>query len=354
MWPKTGRGDVRAPGRRGEDGLVAGGPILRTTASDTFAARAPMDTLLLRHADVSSHLQALFLLEDLRAGFLAKAEGRTGEGRAEALQGAHVSLPGVLPAVPAYTLRVEPALDATEGRPSLLLHAAPTGRLLAIMDAVYLTRLTRAVVGALAADVLARQDASRVALLGAGDGAVAQLKALRLVRSLSHLRIWDTDPFRSAGLAARLYRDMSLPAHGALTVSEAVEDADVVLCVAPFDEPVLTSTLVRPGTHVSVLGPALPGHGPVAGELLRAARFVCDDRRLALEQGAAAGAGVGADVIDAELGDVLAGRAPGRRSEEERTVFGGVGLPFQDLVGAWQLYQAVRSDEDVQRFAFSP
>jgi ornithine cyclodeaminase len=315
-----------------------------------------MDTLLLRHADVTAHLQALFLLEDLRAGFLAHAAGKTGAGRLplQAMDGAHVSLPGLLPDVPAYTLRAEPAREATDGRPSVLLHDSGSGKLLAIMDALMLTRVTRSVVGALAADALARPDAARVAVLGVGEESVGQLKALRLVRSLRHLRIYDADPFRAASLAARLYQELSLPSHGALSVEEAVADADLVLCLGAVEPSVLTGGLVRPGTHISVLGPLEPGQGPVAGALLREAHFVVDDRRLALERGAAAGAGVGADAIDAELGEVLAGSAPGRTAPPEVTVFAGVGLPFQDLVAAWQVYQAVREDEGVQRFAFSP
>jgi len=75
-----------------------------------------------------------------------------------------------------------------------------------------------------------------------------------------------------------------------------------------------------------------PGKAEVNAELLRSSLFVCDDRDLAVTMGAAGGAGVGAEVIDAELGEVIAGVHPGRTEPDQITIFGSVGLAFQDLV----------------------
>ena len=74
-------------------------------------------------------------------------------------------------------------------------------------------------------------------------------------------------------------------------------------------------------------------------DLLRSSLFVCDDRELAVSMGAAGGAGVGGEVIDAELGEVIAGVHPGRTEPSQITIFGSVGLAFQDLVVAWLAYQ---------------
>lgn len=69
---------------------------------------------------------------------------------------------------------------------------------------------------------------------------------------------------------------------------------------------------------------------------------MCDDRDLAVEMGAAGGAGLGPEAIDAELGEVIGGVREGRRTPEQITVYGGVGLAFQDLVAAWHIYERAR------------
>ena len=71
--------------------------------------------------------------------------------------------------------------------------------------------------------------------------------------------------------------------------------------------------------------------------------FICDDRELAVTMGAIGGAGLGPEAISAELGEVLSGAHPGRTMLEEITIYGGVGLAFQDLVAAWQIYRAAQA-----------
>ena len=84
------------------------------------------------------------------------------------------------------------------------------------------------------------------------------------------------------------------------------------------------------------------GKGEVDANLISSAVFVCDDRDLAASMGAIAGAGLGADAIHAELGEVIAGVRPGRTSNDQITIFGSVGLAFQDLAAAWQVYNRAK------------
>ena len=78
----------------------------------------------------------------------------------------------------------------------------------------------------------------------------------------------------------------------------------------------------------------------MSADLLRASRFFADDTDLQVEMGAIGGVGLGADAVAGEIGEVLAGLKPGRQRDSDITVYGMVGLPFQDLAAAWQLYQA--------------
>jgi ornithine cyclodeaminase/alanine dehydrogenase-like protein (mu-crystallin family) len=195
-----------------------------------------MRTLLLTRSDVSRNLQALTLLEDLREAFRTDALARTvAPQRARASLHAEgtamVLFPGSLPGIPAYTVKVHakfpgqtPAIQGV-----VQLHDLATGSLLAIMDSGHLTALRTGVVGALSADVLARPDASRVALIGAGRQAVLQLKSLRLVRSLNHVRVYDSEPERALSFATRMYKELSLPVRMEESVADAVADAAIVV-----------------------------------------------------------------------------------------------------------------------------
>ena len=117
----------------------------------------------------------------------------------------------------------------------------------------------------------------------------------------------------------------------------------MVLAATWAQKPFIFPGMLQPGTHVSTIGPDEPGKCEVSAEVIRDAVFVCDDRDLAVSMGAIGGAKLGADAISAELGEVIGGAHPGRMNAEQVTVYGGVGLAFQDVVAAWQIYRAALS-----------
>ncbi|MFL5320804.1 MAG: ornithine cyclodeaminase family protein [Myxococcaceae bacterium] len=316
-----------------------------------------MHTLVLNHHDVLRHLDGLLLLEDLRNAFKTDAKSRPTEPlitRAIPRNGAATSvlMPGCLDGVPAYTVQVQTA-GMGKLQSMLLLHDADTGRLLALMDAQHLASLRSAVVGALGADVLARPDASKVALIGASGPASMHLKTLRLVRSLNQLRVWDSTPGRAFELAYKLQSTLQLPSREAESVEEAVSDADIVVVLSGGDEPLLRPEMLPKGCHVTALGLEMPGRRGVSLSLFQKSEVFCDHKGLALTMGAAGSVGLPDAEIRGELGEVLAGRIPGRRNPDEITVFSHMGLPFQDLVAAWMVYLGAKSDDAITRIDFS-
>jgi ornithine cyclodeaminase len=195
---------------------------------------------------------------------------------------------------------------------------------------------------ALGADALARPDARRLLLVGAGAQGRAQLEALRLVRPIEEILVLDPDP----GALGRLRMTPAaagLAVRGVGSLEDGIDGADVVVTATWAREPFLFRRHLRPGLHVTTLGPDQPGKCEVAADALGAARVVVDDRRLAVEMGAVGGAGLGEEAIWADLGEVLAGLMPGREAQGDVTVFGAVGLPFQDLAAAWQAYGTARA-----------
>lgn len=313
-----------------------------------------MSTLIITHSDVVRLLDALPLLELLRAGFVHHSSHKGPHPqRARAVlhdsDAALVVFPGTLPDIPAYTVKVHARFpDASPRRGVVNLFDQKTGALLAILDAEQLTAIRTGVSAAISADVLAREDASFVAILGAGRQASVALRSLRLVRSLRQVRIHDPDIVRSEELALRTFQALKLPAEAVESVEEAVDGADIVLCDTGAREPILFPGMVSNGCHVISLGAEDPGKLELSPSLIRQSRLFTDDRVLAASLGSLAAAHVRAEEAT-ELGEVIAGTKPGRTGLSEITLYAPVGLPFQDLAAAWLIYERAKDDEEVTR-----
>jgi ornithine cyclodeaminase len=307
-----------------------------------------MDTLVLTRSEVMELLSPTALLAALRRAFCAYSNDRVVDSMRfpfplPANHGAGASgmvlAPGLVPGIPAYSVKVHAKFPG--GNPAIrgvvIIHDLSSGVPLAVMESSYLTALRTGLVGALACDVLAVPEARTAAVIGAGVQGRSQLDALRLVRPIGSVRVFDSLP----DAAERFVHDpvcAGLDVTIAGSLEEALEGADIAITATWAREPFLFRRHLRPGLHITTIGPDQPGKCEVAADALEMARVVVDDRRLALEMGAVGGAGLGVDAIHAELGEVLAGTKSGRSSEREITVFGGVGLAFQDLAAGWLAY----------------
>ena len=309
------------------------------------------ETLILTRREISELVTPTSTLAALREGFLAIH--RAGDACATRIpvplpgaapEGASGMLlaPGHVPGIPAYSVKVHAkfptARQALKG--VIVLHAIDDGRVLAILESTWLTELRTGFAGALGADVLARRDASRVAIIGAGAQGRAQLECLCHVRNIARARVYDTDPGRARAFAETEGVRLDMSVEPSASVAAAVADADIVAAATWSRTPFLTSGMVRPGTHITTLGPDQPGKAEVAADLIRQSVFVADDIALACRMGAVAGVGLDESAVHASLGAVLAGDRPGRTDDDQITVFGAVGLPFQDMVVAWDAYQS--------------
>lgn len=308
-----------------------------------------MTSLLLTRSDVEAHLDPLAIVESLRAAFVAysAASGERARRVRAPLGEAGTStvlFPGRAPGVPAYTVKVHAKFPAQDPaiRGVLCLHDAESGALLAVMDSTHLTAVRTGLAGALAAHILARPDAATAAVVGAGVQGAHQLRSLAGMRPLRRALVYDVLPEKAASFALSLSEALPFPVEATPTLEAALGEAEVVLCATWAREPFIRRGMLRAGSHVTTLGPDEPGKAEVAADVIRSALFVCDDRALAVEMGALGGVGLGANAVGAELGEVLGGSHPGRTSPDQLTVFGGVGLAFQDAVAAWAVYQEAR------------
>lgn len=304
-------------------------------------------TVLLGASELERLLDHRDLLEELRRAMIANADvtqprGQRAHSRipSAAAHSVMVVFPGLVPGIPAYTVKINAKLP--EARPSvrglIALFDLDTGALLAVMDSITITALRTGLVGGLAAQALARESISTVAVIGAGVQGRAQLRALRLVRSFRSVHVFDARPENASALVAELRDELGVEMSVASSVRAAVKDADVVITATWATSPIVFNDMIAPGTHITAVGADEPGKAELDAGLITRSRFVCDDATLAVEMGALAGAGLGREAIHATLGEVLAGTRPGRTGADEITIFGSVGLPCQDLPAAWMAH----------------
>ena len=319
----------------------------------------PTPTLLLSRSDVVQLMDVEAVLQGLKPGFIAHSQSRRIAARRESTPlpsagRAMVIFPGLVPSIPAYSVKVHAKFKDQKPaiRGLLLLHDLQTGALLSAMDSGYLTAVRTSLSAALAAEALSRPNARTVAIVGAGVQGEMQLRHLLKVRQLQSVAVFDVDPARAQRLVEIAQQELSLSAHVSPSVADAVLGADIVVTATWSTQAFLTGAMISKGTHITALGADEAGKAELDATLLMGAKVIADDRDLSLAQGALHNAELGWEHLHAELGDVLAGDKPGRTSPDQVTVYSGVGLPFQDLVAAWAVYQAALAKGVGTRFTF--
>jgi ornithine cyclodeaminase len=235
-----------------------------------------------------------------------------------------------------------------------VLYEMETGRPLLLTDSGPLTAIRTAAASAVATAALARGDARRLAILGAGEQAGAHLAALPLVRSIERVRIWGRDPAKVDAFIAAHRHGLAAPLLRAESVNAAVADADIVCTVTSSAEPFLTGDPVRAGTHINLVGSSMPDRAEVTTDLVARSRYFVDYRVSTLAQAGeflrarAAGAITDAHIV-AEIGAVLGGASAGRRDDAEITIYKSLGIAAQDLAAAVAIWQAAEAEDIGQR-----
>lgn len=263
-----------------------------------------------------------------------------------------------IPAYPAGDFRAMPALGGGHallkwvtsypGNPAVglptvmgvvLLSDASNGLLRAVLDAGAVTALRTGAAAVLAAETLGSADATTAAVIGAGVN--GQASARTFVARGRDVMLWDVDEKRAAQAADEL------GARAAATREEALA-ADLLVTVTPGREIVLGPGSLQPGQHASLMGADGPGKAEIAVEELQRVHVFCDDWEQVVHSGTldtsrAVEEGVLRREDVTEIGAVLAGSSPGRKSDDEITVFDSTGLAIQDLAIA--LAALERADE---------
>lgn len=218
----------------------------------------------------------------------------------------------------------------------------------ALIEAGSLTALRTAAVSAAATRLLAREDASTLALIGSGVEAETHLEAMCAVRALRDVRVWSP---------TRVHRERFARQHGvraAESAEAAVRGADIVCTLTTARSPVVMGEWLDAGAHVNAVGASAPDARELDGTAMRRGRLFVDqleaaraeagDYLLAVAEGA-----IERDHIAGEIGAVLTGRIPGRTTRDEITIFESLGLAVEDAAAAASLLERAAADPHVAR-----
>jgi ornithine cyclodeaminase len=209
----------------------------------------------------------------------------------------------------------------------ILLFDQEKGRIGAAIEAGTLNAYRTAAADAVTAEVLARRDAETLAIFGAGHQARYECTAVAKVRPIRRVLVVARNPAQAMVMIAELAAQ-GIAAEPA-SAEAACSAADIIVTATSAIAPLFKAEWVRPGTHVASMGSDATGKQELPPELLAGATLFCDLPSQSRVIGEFQHAPDGADLI--AIGEVLAGRHPGRRSDQEITVFDSSGLSIQDL-----------------------
>ncbi len=231
----------------------------------------------------------------------------------------------------------------------VVLFDSARGVPLAMIEGSSLTAIRTSAASALATDLLARADATRLAIIGTGEQAMRHIAAMQQVRAIEHVAVWGRDTERTARFAAEAAAQCAVQVEPARTAGEAVADADIVCTTTSAAQPVLRGADLKPGQHLNLVGSAIPTTAEVDHEAVRRSRFYVDYRPAAMAaagellQAIAAGVVTEAHIV-AEIGEVAANPALGRAGPDEITCYKSLGVAAQDLAAAHAIWSAAMAE----------
>ena len=312
--------------------------------------------LVLSRRDVEAALDPDRLVDAVAAAMADMSAGRGSFPNRTAADVAEVG--GALIAMPAYLAGAgalaaklvamfpgNAALGLPTHKAIVAVFDPATGAPEAVMDGEVVTAMRTAACSALSAKLLAREDASVLAVLGTGVQARAHAEAVRRVRPVREVRIAGRDPDRVRALAGEL------GAVAAESYADAIAGADIVCACTHSPEPVVRGAWLDPGTHVTSVG-FNPEGREVDADAVARALVVVESRAAALAPypsgsndlvWAIRDGAVGEDHVHAEIGELVSGTRPGRTSPDQITLYKSVGVAAQDAAAAALALETARA-----------
>lgn len=317
--------------------------------------------LVLSRADVEELLDLDALIDALAQAMADLSAGRASvPDRIAALVSERdallTAMPGYVPSLGVLVTKLVSLFPGNAGT-SLPTHQAiiavfdpETGSPVALLDGTEITAVRTGACSALSVKLLARENASVLAVLGTGVQARSHARAVVRVRPITEVRIAGRDVGKADALAVELATELGLPVRAVDSFRQAISGADVVCATTHALEPVVCREWLAPGTHVTSVG-----YNPAGREVDDATvvdALVCVESRRAALAPVPAGSNdltqpirdglITPEHLHAELGELVAGVKPGRSSSEQITLYKSVGVAVQDAAAATLVLAAAR------------
>ena len=230
----------------------------------------------------------------------------------------------------------------------IVLCDSGNGTPLAVMDSREITSSRTGAATAVAARYLARPDSRSITICGCGNQGRIQLKAISRVCRLQTVFAFDTNGDQAVRFSHELASELNFPVTPVSDLASAVRQSDICVTCTLSRQPFLGRDEVRPGTFVAAVGADNPEKQELHPSLMVNSKIVCDiieqcavmgDLHHALDAGVVTRADV-----HAELAEIVAGKKPGRESEEEITIFDSTGMALQDVAAAVLVYEKAQHE----------
>lgn len=237
--------------------------------------------------------------------------------------------------------------NARIGKPAVsgvyLLFSAQTGETLAILEGGELTARRTAAASALAARYIAREDASRLLIVGTGRLSRHLASAHASVRPITQVSVWGRNPDKARAVAEELCGG-GLCANAVVDLEAAVAWADIVSCATLSTSPLVRGAWLKPGTHLDLVGGFTPAMREADDDAIRRSQIFVDTRAGAMKEAGDIVVPLQTAVlspreIQGDLFDLTRNDHPGRTSEEHITLFKSVGVAIEDLAAACLVYE---------------
>jgi len=232
----------------------------------------------------------------------------------------------------------------------VLLYSIETGDLLAVFEANQLGRRRTGAASGVSAKYMAREDCAEVGILGSGFQAGAQLEAICSVRPIERVRVYSRNPENRSSFARRMSDTLSIDVQTVDEPREAVESADILVTITNSPTPVFNGDWLRPGTHICAVGGAneyvtelddttIQRADIIAVDSVAQAKIECGELLMPTSRGVLLWERV------SEFWQVVGGEKPGRRGEDEITLFKSLGMAMWDLAAVKVVYDKFISDQ---------
>ena len=312
--------------------------------------------LVLSRAEVESLLDLDDLENAVAAAMVDLSAGRASmpprvAAMVTARDGFLAAMPAFLPSSGALTTKLVSLFPRNRDCPThqavICCFDPETGTPLALIDGTHITATRTAAGSACATKVLARHDATAVAVIGTGVQAAAHAHALTRNPNVTVIRIGGREQDNVKGLVEKLRLQLGVTVEAATSIEDAIRSADIVCAATHADQPVVRREWLAEGTHVNSVGFNAMGAGEVDEATLRDALVVVESRAAALappptgavELIRASERGIN---VHAELGEILAGTAQGRTDDTQITLYKSMGVAVQDAAAAALILRAAQ------------